>query len=39
MKILINSYPRSGTTTFVDAIRMSAMSDMLAFGEDFFHKE
>jgi hypothetical protein len=39
MKILINSYPRSGTTTFVDAIRMSAMSEMLAFGEDFFHKE
>lgn len=39
MKILINSYPRSGTTTLVDAIRVSAMSEKLQFGEDFFHNE
>lgn len=39
MKILINSYPRSGTTTFVDAIRMSVTSGELMFGEEFFHKE
>jgi len=39
MKILVNSYPRSGTTTFVDAIRASTMSDRLSFGEEFFHNE
>jgi hypothetical protein len=39
MKILINSYPRSGTTTLVDAIRVSVLSDELQFGEDFFHNE
>lgn len=37
MKILINSYPRSGTTTLVDAVRSSVLSDTLQFGEDFFH--
>lgn len=39
MKILVNSYPRSGTTTFTDAIRMACMEEMVSFGEDFFHKE
>lgn len=39
MKILINSYPRSGTTTLVDAVRVSVMSDKLQFGEDFFHND
>ena len=39
MKILVNSYPRSGTTTFVDATRMAALDEMIQFGEDFFHRE
>ena len=39
MKILINSYPRSGTTTLVDAIRAATTSGNLMFGEDFFHNE
>lgn len=38
VKILINSYPRSGTSTLVDAIRMASTSHTLEFGEDFFHK-
>lgn len=39
MKILINSYPRSGTTTLVDAIRLSCFKETVKFGEDFFHKK
>lgn len=39
MKILINSYPRSGTTTFVDATRLTCIDEMIHFKEDFFHKE
>jgi len=39
MKILINSYPRSGTTTLVDAIRAATTSGNLMFGEDFFHNK
>ena len=37
MKVLINSYPRSGATTFTDAIRMSTISKRIEFGEEFFH--
>lgn len=39
MKVLINSYPRSGATTFTDAIRMSTLFKTIEFGEDFFHNE
>lgn len=39
MKVLINSYPRSGATTFTDAIRMSTLSRTIDFGEDFFHNK
>jgi hypothetical protein len=39
MKILINSYPRSGTTTLVDATRLSYMNEMIGYEEDFFYKD
>lgn len=39
MKIVINSYPRSGTTTFTDAIRFACSEEMASFGEAFFNKE
>lgn len=39
MKILINSYPRSGTTTLVDATRLTCIKEMIEFREDFFHRE
>lgn len=39
IKVLVNSYPRSGTTTFTDAIRMSCVKKNIKFGEDFFHKD
>ena len=39
MKILVNSYPRSGTTTFVNAIRLACLGKISDFGDEFFHKE
>lgn len=39
MKILINSYPRSGTTTLVDATRLTCIDEMIEYREDFFYRE
>jgi hypothetical protein len=39
MKILINSYPRSGTSTFTDAIRLACFNKISSYGEEFFYKD
>lgn len=39
MKVLVNSYPRSGTTTFVNALRASFRMNKLNAPEDMYHHD